>query len=559
MQIIKNAWDLGKDFFIKSEYKKKAIALFITSIILELVMVYFNVILNEWNNDFYTSLQEYNKDGIYKALGTFFIIVFFYILVFVSKYVFQSILTIEWRKWMTQDYINKWTNNDAYYGTNNLFRAKNDNPDQRISEDISYFIDYTLSLTLGLLNSIVSLISFVTILWTLSGVLKFTLLDTNFAIKGYLVWLSVIYAGIGTVVAYRIGRDLPLIDYLQEQKEASFRFRMMRFRENSENIAFYKGVLFEKGVFKLAIDKIVDNFYIYMHINKRLSIWTNLYNNMTTVVPILAACPRYFKKEITLGKVMQIYGAFREVHTALSFLVNSFRSIAAYKAVIIRLTEFNANIENWHQTSQTKAIAITNEGDQLSLNNLNIQTPFGKSLIINLNVTFKHSESYIITGKNGAGKSTLLRAIRGLWPFGSGEINIPSDKNIFYIPQRTYMPFGTLAEVIFYPKTCLTENDKDYIKSLMKTARIDYLSDRLDEEENWGIILSLGEQQKIALIRAILSLPDILIMDESTNALNEEDEEIFFKLLKEKLPKATIITIGHKSALKQYFNNEVKV
>lgn len=251
MSLIRNAWNLGKEFFFDKEQRKKASLLLLFSIIFELTLVYFNVILNKWNNDFYNALQALNKEALYKSLGIFCVIVFFYILVFVSKYVSQSKLEIYWRKWMTESYVNKWVNNHAYYG-NNLLKTKNDNPDQRISEDIKSFIQLTINLSLGLLSNIISLISFTAILWTLSGVLKFTLLNNNIKISGYLVWVALIYAGIGTIITYKIGKKLSSIDYLQEQKEANFRFSMMRFRENAESVVLYNGIEYEKNIFKRA-------------------------------------------------------------------------------------------------------------------------------------------------------------------------------------------------------------------------------------------------------------------------------------------------------------------
>ncbi len=558
MSLIGNAWYLSKEFFFDKETRKKAFILLLVSIIFELVIVYISVILNKWNNDFYNALQALNKPALYKALGIFCIIVLFYMIAFVSKYFFHSKLHIYWRQSMTNNYINKWVNDHAYFG-NNLFKTKNDNPDQRISEDINSFIKLTINISLGLLSNIISLISFTAILWTLSGVLKFTLFSFDINISGYLVWLSIIYAGIGTIITYRIGKKLSSINYAQEQKEANFRFSMMRFRENAESVVLYNGIEYEKKVFSRALEAIVQNFNSLITINKNLGLWTSLYHNTTTILPIIAACPRFFAKEILLGGLFQISSAFREVHSSLSFLVNSFTTIAEYKAIVSRLVEFNNNIENWNKALSNNQIkVVTHDKNNIILENLYIHSPVGEVLAKDINLTLSIGESYLISGRNGAGKSTFVKALKAVWPFGKGKITIPNYTKLFVIPQKTYMPLGKLIEAIAYPKTSLNDNERNYLESLMIKLNISYLIDRLNNEENWSISLSLGEQQKIGILRAILSNPKILVMDESTSALTENDEKLAYTLLKEILVNAIIITIGHRESLKIYHTKEIK-
>jgi putative ATP-binding cassette transporter len=557
MSLISQAWQLGKDFFIDKEQRSKAYFLLITSIIFQLALVYGYVLMNKWSSDFYNALQHLDKEALYKTLKTFCFVVSFVILIFMAKYVCQARLALSWRKFLTQKYYSKWLNNQSYFGSN-LLTHKNDNPDQRISEDIHSFVNLSTSLAFGILNAAVTLISFTTILWSLSGALKFKAFNIDFSIPGYLVWAALIYSIAGTLITYRIGKKLPEIDYLQEQKEANFRFSMMRLRENAGNIALYGGENYEKTIFKNALEAAINNTLNIISVTRNLGIWSNLYNQFANIFPILIACPRFFAKEIELGGLMQISNAFGKVEDSFSFFMSSFNTIASYRAVINRLNEFNQNIEHWKQASLNNKIQIKQAGfEDIIIKNLSISTPSNKSLITNLNLTLEAGESYLLTGKNGAGKSTLIQAMAGIWIFGEGEIIFPKNKSSFFIPQKPYMNAGTLEQVIMYPDKHLSTKEKMII--LMKEVQLDYLLDRVDNIENWSISLSLGEQQKISILRAIIHNPDILIMDESTSALTLEDEKLIFKIIKEELPKSTIISIGHRESLKKFHNQIIKL
>ena len=557
MSLISQAWQLGKDFFIDKEQRSKAYFLLITSIIFQLALVYGYVLMNKWSSDFYNALQHLDKEALYKTLKTFCLLVLFFTLTFMAKYVCQARLALSWRKFLTQKYYNKWLNNQSYFGSN-LLTHKNDNPDQRISEDIHSFVNLSTDLAFGVLYAVAILIAFITILWSLSGVLKFKAFNIDFSIPGYLVWAALIYSIVGTLITYRIGKKLPEIDYLQEQKEANFRFAMMRLRENAGNIALYGGENYEKTIFKAALEAAINNSFNIISITRNLGIWNNLYNNFANIFPFLMAFPRFFAKEIELGGLMQISNAFGHVQDSFSFFMSSFKTIASYRAVINRLNEFNQNIEHWNQASLNNKIQIKQAGfEDIMIKNLSISTPSNKPLITNLNLTLKAGESYLLTGKNGAGKSTLIQAMAGIWIFGEGEIIFPKNKSNFFIPQKPYMNAGTLEQVIMYPDKHLSSKEK--MMMLMKKVQLDYLLDRIDNIENWSISLSLGEQQKISILRAIIHNPNILIMDESTSALTLEDEELIFKIIKEELPKSTIFSIGHRESLKKFHNQIIKL
>jgi putative ATP-binding cassette transporter len=329
----------------------------------------------------------------------------------------------------------------------------------------------------------------------------------------------------------------------------------MRLRENSEGVALYNGANYERGRFKNAFMEVVENFYALLKIKINLKFFTVLYANYHTLIPIIAASPRFFAKEIQIGGLMQIKIAFAEIKDAFSFLIDNFEELASYKAVITRLVEFNNNINKWQLATSNNKIELIEKGDEFTINDLSITTPQEKPLLTNLSLSFILGQSYLLSGKNGLGKSTLLRALAGLWVFGAGKVIFPRSKRRFFIPQKPYMPYGSLLNIMLYPKVDGVMVDD--VKAIMAQANLGYLIPRLEVEENWSLALSLGEQQKIAIIRAIVNQPDVLIMDESTSALTEADEEVMYRLLKAKLPNVTIISVGHRSTLKAFHDKEV--
>jgi vitamin B12/bleomycin/antimicrobial peptide transport system ATP-binding/permease protein len=553
--LINKAWKLGKEYFFAKEHRYISLGLVLSSVALELLLVYAQVLLIKWSNEFYTSLENLDKSALAANLKYFVVVVTIFIIIFMTKYVLQSYLFIKWRKFLTEKYLDKWSHNASYYGLG-IIGNRNDNPDQRISEDLKSFAELSIDLSFGLLRNIVTLFSFIVMLWGLSGVLKFTLLGYNFEITGYLVWAALIYATIDTVVTFKIGRNLPKKDYLQEKKEANFRFSMMRFRENAESIALYKGEKYEEDVFKSSFQEVYDNFISIIKINKNIYLWSNLALNISSIAPILIAAPKLFAKEIKFGGLMQIRLAFMQVQESFAFFANSINIIASYEAVVERLSEFNQTIDNWNELTKNSNIKISHqEKENIILNNLSLSAPDNKSLQKDLNYDFKPGNSYLISGRNGAGKSTLLKALGNIWAFGDGEIKLPKDKSIFFIPQHVYMPFGTLAQAIAYPS--IEKVEKEVLESLLKEANLSYLVERLDNEENWSIALSMGEQQKIAMLRAIIHNPDILVMDESSSALNPNDEKKLLQFIKAKLAKSIIISVGHHSSLKEFHDHEI--
>lgn len=552
-ELVRKSWNLGKEYFLGKETRKKALLFLAASFLFELLGVSVFVVMNKWSNEFYTSLQNLDSKAFIKAIEFFILVLIYFMIVFAIKSVLQSRFALSWREYMTKQYLHKWLNNKAYYG-NNFSNNMNENPDQRISEDIHSFTTNSINLTFGILNSIITLVSFTAILWSLSGVLSFTILNKEIYIYGHLFWLALIYSFVITYITYKIGRNLSSLDYLQEKKEANFRFSMMRLRENSENVALYKGEEYEQNIFKAKFAKIVKNSLSIIKINRNLSLWGTFHVNIANIVPILVTAPKLFLKEITFGDVMQIRGAFGHVQDAFAFFASSIGTIASYKAVVERLSEFNKSVDNWNHIYSNSKIIFKEEGENLEINNLFAFTPNGKKLF-NLSYIMEPGKSYLISGDNGVGKTTLIKILGRIWVFAQGEIIFPKDKKIFFIPQNNYMSAGTLRDMIFYPSF----KDERITEDLLEQVNLGHLSGRIDNQENWSVSLSLGEQQKIAIARALIQKPDILVMDETTSGITQEDQEMLYKMLRQNLPKAIIISVGHNNEIKKFHDSEIKL
>lgn len=517
---------------------------------LNLTHVYILVLVTEWYNTFYNIIQNYEKDKFFGSLGEFGIIATCNIVVVVYQLYLRQMLEIKWRRWMTDRYLNTWLHDRNFYRMQ-LFDQNTDNPDQRISEDLRLFASTTLGLSLGLLKSIVTLGSFVFILWRLSGPLDIPLGFATFTIPGYLVWFALGYAIVGTWLTHKIGRPLIGLNFDQQRFEADFRFSLVRLRENSESVAFYRGEEQEHTGFSRRFGRVVYNFRQLMQRQKQLTWFTAGYSQFAIIFPFLVAAPRYFAGEIKLGGLMQISSAFGRVQDALSFFVDSYTQLAEWRAVVNRLTGFVETMENVSQAAATVEDGITVErhaGSSFLVRDLDVALPNGERLIDKISLELKLGDALLVAGPSGAGKSTLLRAIAGLWPFGRGLISIPGQQKIMFVPQKAYLPLGTLREVLLYPDAAQNIADHE-IKEIMALCKLEWLSGQLERVEDWSHILSLGEQQRIAFARVLLQRPQWLFLDEATSALDETTERLLYKLLREKLTDTAIISVGHRSTL----------
>ncbi len=542
-------WRLARPYFF-SEDRWAGRVLLGTVIAIELSVVAINVMLNQWNNRFYNALQERNWDAFIYEIGFFCVLAAIYIVLAVYQLYLNQWLQIRWRRWMTRHYLDHWLAGANHYRMQLLGDAA-DNPDQRIAEDINMFIDRTLTISVGLLSAIVTLVSFVVILWTLSAAAPLHLFGASLTIPGYLVWAALLYAAVGTTLTHLIGWPLVSLNFRQQRFEADFRFNLVRVRENSEQIALLGGETAERERLLDRFGYVVGNFLLIMQRTKKLTFLTSGYTQISIVFPFIVISPAYFAGAVQLGGLMQTASAFTSVQTALSFFVNAYRSLAEWRAVIARLDGFNIAAERARAAATApQAIAVsTREGrDRVEIDDLLVRLPQGTPLVAADDIAIAAGERVLLTGPSGSGKSTLFRAIAGTWPFGAGTIRVPKGAKLMALPQRPYFPIGTLTAAVTYPDEPGTFG-AEALSEVITAVGLPALAGRITEEAHWNRMLSLGEQQRLGIARAILQAPDYLFLDEATASLDEAAEAALYRLLNARLRRTTIVSIGHRSTL----------
>lgn len=547
-QFFRDVWYLTKSYW-QSEEKKKAFFLLGCIIALTLGVVYMLVLLNQWNNSFYSALQNYDAKKIFDELIHFSWLAAIYILLAVYSYYLQQTLILNWRRWLTTRFIDIWLQNKTYYNLQ-MFGKDTDNPDQRISEDVRQFVEMTLSFGIGILKAFCTFASFVVILYNLSGSLNFTFMGKTWTINGYMLWASLIYSVIGTYITHIVGRKLVKINFIQQKYEADFRFSMIRLRESAESVAFYRGEAQEGSVFKQRFKMLLDNFWKLVNKQKQLVFLNSGYSQIAIIFPFVVAMNRYLTKEVTLGGLMQVASAFGRVQDSLSYFVDMYSSIAQWQAVVMRLTYFGRHMHEVSQEAERFHVERFAAADVVEVSNMQINLPDGKPLLENLSFTLHPGHNVLIKGVSGSGKSTLLRAISGIWPFVDGKIFLPERDKLMFIPQKPYLPLGTLRAALNYPGN--KPIDDTELIYLMDLCQIGYLKDKLDLEADWSHVLSVGEQQRLAFVRAHIQQPQWLFLDEATSALDEDTEATMYSLLQERLQQTTVVSVGHRSTLNKY-------
>jgi vitamin B12/bleomycin/antimicrobial peptide transport system ATP-binding/permease protein len=545
-RFVRDTWGLIKPYW-SSEERYSAWLLLAAVIGLTLAMVFMNVQFNSWYNDFYNALQERNKEEFFRLMIRFAILAAIYITMAVYAFYLNQMLQIRWRRWMTDVYLKRWLAERTYYRMQ-LTGSPADNPDQRIAEDFKLFVDETLGLSLGFLNAVVTLGSFVGILWVLSGPFAIPYNGGEIVIPGYMVLAALVYAIVGTWMTHKIGKALIGLNFNQQRFEADFRFALVRFRENTEGVALYSGEQDELRNFRSRFGNVVNNSF------------TIGYNQLAVIFPFVVAGNRYFAGTIQLGGLMQISNAFGQVQGSLSWFIGAYNSFAAWKATADRLLGFHYAIERARDDVQRQSgVRQTQDGNEdLVIDNVALSLPNGQLLISASNATIKSGESLLICGPSGSGKSTLFRAIAGIWPFGKGRMRLPAGFRVLFLPQRPYLPIGTIRDVVSYPASPTGFSDEQ-IKEVLNAVGMPQLVDRIDDVQHWSLQLSPGEQQRIAFARAMLQKPAWLFLDEATSALDDASEEKLYRMLKERLPGTTIISVGHRPALIAFHSRRLEL
>lgn len=545
MHTLRNFWRLARPFWA-SEEKYPALLLLLATVLMTLCLVGVNILTNFWNLHFYNALQALDYAGFLLGSLQFILLQIGMAAFTVGAFHFQQKLTIRWRRWATRNMLDQWLDSQRYQKLK-LTETDVDNPDQRIAEDIDLFIVKSLKLSLGLLTSVVSLFSFLHILWQASSLVSVPFNGQSLVIPGLLVWVALVYAIVGTGVAFWLGRALPSLNFMQQRREADLRFSLIRLRENADSIAQYRGEALENARLNQRLGAALENFWALVKKQKLIMGYSTFYLNSATVIPMFIMAPQFFAGAFPLGRLTQISAAFGEVHAAIAYLVSVFPELSEWKSVIDRLIGFQDRLDNVEVKSKVK---LEQQDSGLDIKDLDIWLPNGRRLFKGFNLSLKPGDSLLISAPSGYGKSTLIRTITGLWHHASGSTCYDRERALT-LSQKPYLPLGSLREALWYPNPPQREEDAA-LSLAMQQVGLHHLSDQLDEERDWSQTLSVGELQRCAFVRALLARPTVLFLDESSSALDSANEARCYQMLKQSLPETILISVGHNASLERF-------
>jgi putative ATP-binding cassette transporter len=465
----------------------------------------------------------------------------------------SQMLVIRWRRWLTSHFIDLWMANESFYRIR--FRGRLDNPDQRISDDIRLMIADTMDLVTGFLNAVFTVGAFASVLYNLSGPLPLRLFGTHVIVSGYLLWSSLIYWLLGAMIGFVVGNPLIWLTNRQQRLEADYRFALMRIREKAEAIALYHAQDFERTRTRGLFDSVNMNSIAVLLRSIRLLTYQTFITDAPSPLSFILCAPRFFAGLIPLGDMMRSANGFGQMSTSLSWFVSSYPMFADWHATVDRVAEFKIELDDIRKEGFARSIS---NDSSIVLNNINAVLPDGRQVFSNLSISLMKGEHVLLKGKSGSGKSTLFRIIAGIWPLGSGQIQMPRNVRILMLPQQPFIPIGTLRTALLFPANAL-ELQEDAPLVALSAVGLTYLYDRLDIDMHWEQTLSPGEEQRIAIAQALIAKPDWLFLDEATSALDEEQERMVYSNLANFLPNTTIVSIGHRSTIESFHTRVINL
>jgi putative ATP-binding cassette transporter len=550
-RFLKEFWALAKPYWVSGE-RRKGLTLLATVVGLAMMLVWLDLQFNSWNREFYNTLETKDQAEFFRQLGMFGILALLFIVTAVYRLYFQQMLLIEWRTWLTERFLSDWLADRAHYRVE-LLAQGTDNPDQRIAEDLRLFCDLTLSLSIGFLSAVATLVVFVGVLWGLSGALQLW----GIFLPGYLVWVALAYAVLGTWLTHGIGRKLIQLDFNQQRYEADFRYSLVRVRENSEGIALYRGEAQENAALRGRFGPVISNWWALMLKQKQLTWFTSFYGQLAIIFPYVVVAPRFFAGTITLGVIFQTASAFGQVQGALSWFIGAYTSFAQWKATVDRLIGFRASIERVKaEAARLDGEIAQGTGKAIGIEGLAMALPDGRTLLEHTDLQLEPGRNVLVAGPSGAGKSTLFRTLAGIWPYWQGRIRMPAGAKALFLPQKPYLPLGTLKHAVGYPADEARFSDAE-VAAALEAVGLAHKAPELGRTENWAQVLSGGEQQRLAFARALLNKPDWLFLDEATAALPDDAQAALYRLLKERLQQTTVVSIGHRESLAAFHDRRL--
>ena len=542
-------WLLAKGYLTPTR-TLQPIIYFVIIVFFNLLSVRLDILFSEWYKAMYNALQKMEESIFWIQMIVFCVLATVHMANVLLTYYLTQRFTIQWRTWLNEQMVEKWTNNQAYYKTQYVYNQL-DNPDQRIQQDVQSYVSSSISFATGVISAVVSIVAFTIILWGLAGPMTIA----GITISHAMVYFVFMYVLVTSVFAFKIGRPLINLNFVNERLTANYRYSLIRIKEYAESIAFFRGEKMEKSVLFQQFDRIIQNVWQMVFRTLKLSGFNFVVSQVSVIFPFIIQASRYFSKQIELGDLIQTAQAFGKVQSALSFFRNSYDDFAGYRAVLERLTGFHTAIE---QANQTSNIVIQPTETAVEFENLTVNKPTGEALIKNLNLHLPQGSSLLIKGPSGSGKTTLLRTIAGLWAYSEGTVRCPQH-DVLFLSQKPYLPQGRLIDALFYPQVAPEDVDLAKAAQIMQQVQLGHLAEKLTQENDWTRVLSLGEQQRLSFARVLMHKPLAAFLDEATASMDEGLEDAMYRLLREGLPQTTIISVGHRSTLQTHHQQHLLI
>lgn len=541
-------WLLAKGY-VSPKRSLKPLFYFVVIVFFNLLSVRLDILFSQWYKAMYDALQNMNADIFWVQMAVFSVLAAVHIGNILLTYYLTQRFTIQWRTWLNDNMVETWLENQAYYKVQYL-SDNFDNPDQRIQQDVQSYVSTSLSFATGVISSVVSIVAFTQILWNLAGPMTIA----GVTIPHAMVFLVFIYVLVTSIIAFRIGRPLIQLNFLNERLNANYRYSLIRLKEYAESIAFFRGEKMEQNLLFRQFNQVIGNVWKMVYMTLKLSGFNVLVTQVSVIFPFIIQANRYFSKQIQLGDLIQTAQAFGRVQAALSYFRNAYDDFAGYRAVLDRLTGFHSAISQANQSTQ---IEFKSSESAVKFEQVFVKKPNGESLVENLNLELAQGTKLLIKGPSGAGKTTLLRTIAGLWAYSEGTIHCPT--NSLFLSQKTYLPQGRLIDALYYPNLAPQDVDLANATAIMQQVQLGHLADNLNQENDWTRVLSLGEQQRLSFARVLIQQPQVVFLDEATASMDEGLEYAMYHLLTSTLPQMTIISVGHRSTLQTHHNHQLLI